>query len=360
MSIPLPEAREARVEARSALPEPLRIAYLLEDTAQSGGIRVLLAQADALVARGHRVRLVTKGLPLHWRSSSAEWIYVDDFRSYAADDDDFVVGTFWLTLQPAFEIAGARALHLCQGYEGLVSYYRDRLPAIEAAYRLPLPKLVVSPSLLPLCGRFSDDVTYVGQIVEDEFYRARTLFESEPLRVLMVGQAQADLRGIEEGYGAVAHARWFHQKLDLIRVSPWTPSRGEPLDSVQEFHVGLTTAEMTRLMHSCDILISPNHREEGFGLPAAEAMASGIPTVLTRIPSYLAFDERDDFALFAPEGDAIELGERLIELLSDGELREQVRQRGREVAEQWRVEKTAQRLERFFLERRKRKEKGDE
>jgi glycosyltransferase involved in cell wall biosynthesis len=331
---------------------PLRITYLLEDTAQSGGIRVLLAQADALVARGHRVRLVTKGLPLHWRGSAAEWIYVDDFRAYRADEEDFVVGTFWLTLAPAFEIAGRKAVHLCQGYEGSISYYRELVPAIEAAYRLPLPKLVVSPSLIPLCRRFSDDVTWVGQIVEAEFYRPHTAVESDPLRVLLVGQAQADLRGIDEGYGAVAHARWFHQKLDLIRVSPWAPSRGEPLDSVQEFHVGLTTEEMTRLMHSCDVLISPNHREEGFGLPAAEAMASGIPTVLTRIPSYLAFDERDDFALFAPERDPIELGERLIELLSDGDRREQIRQRGRAVAEQWRVEKTARRLERFFLERR--------
>jgi glycosyltransferase involved in cell wall biosynthesis len=332
---------------------PLRISYLLEDTAQSGGIRVLLAQADALIARGHRVRLVTKGLPLHWRASRAEWIYVDDFRTYVADEEDFVVGTFWLTLQPAFEIAGDRAVHLCQGYEGFVSYYRELVPAIETAYLLPLPKLVVSPSLLTLCRRFSADVTYVGQIVEEEFYRTDNAFENDPLRVLMVGQAQADLRGIEEGYGAVAHARWFHQKLELIRVSPWAPSRSEPLDCVQEFHVGLTTAEMTRLMHSCDVLISPNHREEGFGLPAAEAMASGIPTVLTRIPSYLAFDQLDDFALFAPEGDPIELGERLIELLSDAELREQIRQRGREVAEQWHVEKTAERLERFFLERRK-------
>jgi glycosyltransferase involved in cell wall biosynthesis len=347
----LPESAESRI-ARSSPSDPLRITYLVEDTAQSGGIRVLLAQADALIARGHRVRLVTKGLPLQWRSSRAEWIYVDDFRTYSADDDDFVVGTFWLTLPPAFEIAGARAVHLCQGYEGLVSYYRDVLPEIEAAYRLPLPKLAVSPSLLPLCRRFSDDVTYIGQIVEDEFYRPETPTESQPLRVLMVGQAQADLRGIDEGYGAIAHARWFHQKLDLVRVSPWAPSRGEPLASVQEFHVALTTSEMTRLMHSCDVLISPNHREEGFGLPAAEAMAAGIPTVLTRIPSYLAFDDRHDFALFAPENDAIELGERLIELLSDADLRERIRGRGRQVAEQWRVERTADRLERFFLDRR--------
>lgn len=329
----------------------LRVAYLLEDTELSGGIRMLLAHADALIARGHQVRCVTKGLPLTWRSSRAEWIYVDNFLDYDASQDDFVIATFWTTLEPAHALAGDRAVHLCQGYEGSFSAYEAIRPQIEAAYRLVKPKLIVAKSLAPIVAPFTDDVTYIGQVVEDEFFRPATPRENEPLRVLLCGQSQADLRGLDEGYGAVAHARWFHQKFDLVRVSPWAPSRQEPLDSVQEFHVGLTTKEMTRLMHSCDVLLAPNHREEGFGLPAAEALASGLATVLTMIPSYLSFDEKHDYALFAPEQNAIELGEKLIEVLSDEELRERLRARGREVAEQWRVEHVADRLERFILER---------
>ena len=329
----------------------LRMAYLLEDTDQSGGVRVQLAQADALIARGHRVRIVTKGLPLTWRSSRAEWIYVDDLRHYDAGDDDFVIGGFWLTVPIAYELAGDRAIHLCQGYEGAFSAYQPIKDQIDAAYNLPIPKLVVSKSLIPVCEQFGGEVLYIGQIVEDEFYRVITPREHEPLRVLVSGQAQADLKGIDDAYGAVAHARWFHQKRDLIRVSPWAPSREEPLEAVQEFHVALSTTEMTRLMHSCDLLIAPNHAVEGFGLPAAEAMAAGIPTLLTSIPSYLSFDETRDYALFAPEQNAIELGERLIELLGDFALRERLRARGREVAEQWRVERVAERMEGFLQSR---------
>ena len=329
----------------------LGIAYLMEDTALSGGIRVLLAQADALIARGHRVRIVTKGLPLTWRSSRAEWVYVDDLNTYDARDDDFVIGTFWTTLAAAWAIAPAKALHLCQGYEGAFSAYQPIRAEIEAAYRLPIPKLVVSRSLVPVCRQFSDDVSYIGQIIDDEFFRPRTNAENEPLRVLLCGQSQADLKGIAEGYGAAAHARWFHQRFDLVRVSPWAPSREEPLDSVQEFHVALSTSEMTRLMHSCDVLIAPNHREEGFGLPAAEAMASGIPVVMTAIPSYQSFDERHDYALFAPQENAVELGEKLIELLSDADLRESLRIRGREVADQWRAGPVVERLEEVLLAR---------
>lgn len=327
---------------------PLTISYLLEDTAMSGGVRVVLAQADALVARGHRVRVVTKGLPLTWRPSRCEWVYVDNFLQYDASGDDFVVATFWLTVGPANQIAPGRAVHLCQGYEGALDHYRDVLTQVEETYSLPIPKLVVSESLVPVCERFSNDVTCIGQVVDDEFYRDVVPRANDPLRVLIYGQAQAEFRGVDEGYGAVAHARWFHQSCELVRVSTWMPTREEPLDAVQEFHVGLTTAEMTRLMHSCDVLIGPNHREEGFGLPAAEALAAGLACVLTSIPSYLAFDAAHDYALFAPEGNAVELGERLIEILGDANLRCRLRTRGREVAQQWRAEHVAARLEAFF------------
>ncbi len=325
--------------------ESLRIAYLMADTALSGGIRVQLAQADALIARGHRVRIVTTGLPLTWRTSQAEWVYVDDFNTYDARDDDFVIATFWTTLAAAWAIAPEKALHLCQGYEGSFTAYQPIRAEIDAAYRLPIPKLVVARSLIDICRQFTDDVTYIGQIVDDDFYRPTTRFENAPMRVLLCGESQVDLKGIADGYGAAAHARWFHQKFDLIRVSPWAPSREEPLDAVQEFHVALNAREMTRLVHSCDVLIAPNHREEGFGLPAAEAMASGIPVVMTAIPSYLSFDEKQDYALFAPQENAVELGEKLIELLSDADLRNRLRFRGREVAEQWRAGRVAERIE---------------
>ena len=323
----------------------MNIAYLMEDTALSGGIRVQLAQADALIARGHRVRIITKGLPLTWRPSRAEWVYVDDFNTYDARDDDFIIATFWTTLASAYAIAPEKARHLCQGYEGSFTAYQPIRAEIEAAYRLPIPKLVVARSLIEICKQFTDDVTYIGQVVDDDFFRPRTPAENEPLRVLLCGESQVDIKGVSEGYGAAAHARWFHQKFDLIRVSPWAPSREEPLDSVQEFHVALNTREMTRLMHSCDVLIAPNHAEEGFGLPAAEAMASGIPVVMTSIPSYLSFDDVHDYALFAPQENAVELGEKLIELLSDSDLRERLRVRGREVAEQWRASCVADRIE---------------
>jgi glycosyltransferase involved in cell wall biosynthesis len=242
----------------------MNVTYLLEDTDITGRARTALAQADALIALGHRVRIATTGAPVTWRASRAEWLYVDDF---SAVEDEIV-----LAEPPA-------------GFE----------------------------------------------IVDAEVYRARVARENHPMRVLLCGASQDEAKHVDDGYGAAAHARWFHQRFDLIRVSPWAPSRDEPLDAVQEFHVGLTTAEMTRLMHSCDAIIAP---EERFSLSTAEALAAGLPATMN-------------------QRNAVELGEKLIELLSDAELRDRLRKRGWAEAERWRAANVAARLEEWLVERRR-------
>lgn len=251
----------------------MNITFLLAETEVSGKARTVLAQADALVTRGHRVRIATTGAPVAWRASRAEWLYVDDF---AGIEDDVV-----LREPPA-------------GFE----------------------------------------------IVDDEVFRARPPRENEPRRVLLCGASQDERKSVDDGYGAAAHARWFHQRFELIRVAPWAPSREEPLDGVQEFHVALTAAEMTRLMHSCDVVIAP---EERFSLSTAEALAAGLPAAMTH---------RDwEYGLSAPHGNAVELGERLIEILSDDELRDRLRKRGWEIAERWRAANAAARLEEWLISR---------
>jgi glycosyltransferase involved in cell wall biosynthesis len=168
------------------------------------------------------------------------------------------------------------------------------------------------------------------------------------MRVLLAGAGHDEQSGVTDGYGAVAHARWFHQRLDLIRVSPWAPSREEPLDDVQEFHVALSTAEMTRLLHSCDAIVVPAHGESRLPLVACEALAAGVPALLSEVPALTSLDAAADYAVFGPERNAVELGERLIELLSDADLRERIRTRGREVSRQWRPDLAAERFERFL------------
>jgi glycosyltransferase involved in cell wall biosynthesis len=328
----------------------MKIAYLLADTELAGGIRVAVAHGDALTDRGHEVLLVTRGGPLTWRSSRAQWLYVPTFDDFDPTGFDFVVGTFWLTLEQTLRIAGSRAVHFCQGYEGSFTAYQELKPQIDAAYRLPIPKITVSPHLVPICRQFHDDATYVGQIVDAEFYQPHRPRGGVP-RVLLVGPAQADFKGIDVGYAAVRRARELGAQFDLIRVSQWLPAEGEPSELASEFHVALPSDQMAALVASADVFLGPSRHQEGFGLPAAEAMAGGVPAVLSEIPSFLSWDQPHDHALFTPEGNGKAMGEALVRLLGDGALRRQLAVRGRQVVEQFRAENTGARLEAWFRSR---------
>jgi glycosyltransferase involved in cell wall biosynthesis len=333
---------------------PLKLAYLMEDTDLSGGVRVQLAQSDALIARGHEVVIFTKGLPLTWRRSRAEWRYVDTFDAIDAAEFDFVVGTFWTTVPAAYAAAGERAVHQCQGYEGSIVQYTAVKSQIDAAYALPIPKLVVTPYLVDTLKPFGVEVEYIGQIVDEEFFRDGSPRENDPLRLLFVGASQVEVKGIDVGYGAIAHAKWHGGVFDVVRVSPWAPSQEEPLEHVREFHVALSTDQMVKLVHSCDLALVSSRRTEGFGLPAAEAMAASLPTVLTRIPSFLSFGTPHDFAQFAPEDDPMALGDALMEVLEDDDLRHKLARSGRRVVDQFRPNFVAERMERYLLGRRER------
>lgn len=313
----------------------MNIAWLLENTGIAGSTRAVLALSDAAIARGHRVSIVTTGMPLTWRHSAAEWVYADDFGAIEADATDVVIATSRSTAEAAARVAPGRCAWYC--FENDVPEGPSSIPLLAPSHAL----------------QQAPTMTYIGAAVDDDVYRHGAEREHDPPRVLLCGPAHEEQRGIDDGYRAVAHARWFHQNVELVRVSPFAPSREEPLDGVQEFHVALSAAEMTRLLHSCDVALFPNHGETVFSLFGMEALAAGLPTILTSIPLFRSFDAQNDYALFAPDDNAVELGDRLIEMLEDADLRARLRARAREVAKQWHAADVAGRLELFLQQRMK-------
>jgi glycosyltransferase involved in cell wall biosynthesis len=88
--------------------------------------------------------------------------------------------------------------------------------------------------------------------------------------------------------------------------------------------------ELPGWYHAADAFVFPS-RKEGWGLALLEALAAGLATVATDIPVFREFlGERD--ALLVPAGDAGTLGDVMVRVASDPELRSRLARRGPRVA----------------------------
>ena len=98
--------------------------------------------------------------------------------------------------------------------------------------------------------------------------------------------------------------------------------------------------EMAAWYHAADAFAFPSVNE-GFGLVVLEAMAAGLPVVLTRLPVFAEYVRFGEDALAVAPGDDEGLADALDAVAHDGELRATLRERGRGVAARFGWDATA-------------------
>jgi glycosyltransferase involved in cell wall biosynthesis len=91
----------------------------------------------------------------------------------------------------------------------------------------------------------------------------------------------------------------------------------------------VTTDELVRLYSSAEIAVTAS-LYEGFGLPAAEAMACGTPVVATRAGALPEIVGGDGTGILVPPADPPALAAAIRHLLSDAGLRQKMGQAARE------------------------------
>jgi glycosyltransferase involved in cell wall biosynthesis len=298
----------------------LRIAYLLESTELSGGVKVVLQQAESLARRGHRVAVVSAGAAPSWLSLSRARFERSSFReSRELADADVRVATFWTTVAPALEGARGPVFHLCQGYEGSFSFYADRKGEIEAAYRAPTRKLAVSRALAARLDALGfGPVQDVGQAFDargfspaDEGGQRRKI----PI-VLLVGPYQADVKGIAVALEGLRLWRERGGSFRLRRVSTQPAAEEEQRSGVcDEFHHLLAPGRMPFAYRASDLFVGPARAEEGFGLPVLEALACGVPCLLSDTPGHREI--AGGAARYFADGDPAALAEALPPALTE-------------------------------------------
>jgi len=326
----------------------MRIAYLLESTELCGGVKVVGQQAEALARRGHSVAIVSPRPAEGWLDLGRARLELSSFsESRELSSADVRIATFWTTAEPAVRNARGPVFHLCQGYEGDLDFYAHVRSQIEAAYSLPTHKLAISETLAEKLRRKGfGSVSFVGQAFDASPFYPGAIRNREHPTVLLVGQYEGIVKGIDVALEGLRLWRSRGGQFRLRRIATEPPSSAET-DSglIDEYHRSLDPSRMPFAYRNADIFIGPSRPEEGFGLPVLEALASGIPTLLSDTPTHREI--AGDAALYFADGDPEALADALPKLAGESALA-RARVAGPRAASHFDSASVAQKLEEVF------------
>ena len=126
-----------------------------------------------------------------------------------------------------------------------------------------------------------------------------------------------DFKGMTDLFGALEQVRQRYGDVP-VRCFGYTGAKTVPH---WVHHLGrLTDEELADFYNDCAIFVLPSHYE-GWGLPAAEAMASGAALVTTDCGGVSDFVQNEHNALVVPPRDSDTLARAIIRLIEDPPLR---------------------------------------
>lgn len=332
---------------------------------------------------GYETLLLTRNMQID--SNLTELNLYEKPTLVKADDDipdcDIYVGSVYRDVKMLYQMGMGKVIHLCQTYEpidymsriknevitekylrkGVFSIWRyidvlkfkRRIKEIESIYALPTVKAAVSKHLAELIEKQYGQKCFLIQngIDSNIFYpnEERIWGENGRTRILSVGPINVGCKGIPDTLQSIKLLKDKGMKIEFIRVSPEPLSEREGVEKVvDQYYINLKEKEMAELYRSTDIFISSSLEAEGFGLPAMEALASGVPSILTEISSYKNFDTRRDFAYFVPTHRPDKIVEGVLTFIKDRGLREKCKERGISVAKGFTLERTKRDLLNFM------------
>lgn len=170
--------------------------------------------------------------------------------------------------------------------------------------------------------------------IDTEMFAPRPGIARRANRIMATSSADHPLKGLNFLIEALAQLRETRPDLELLVIGAPKPGgqtealiKKLNLEDAISFRHGLTAEEIVDLYAEATLAVSPSVYE-GFGLPAAEAMACGVPLVSSdggALPEVVG-----DAGIVVPKQDAGALAGAIGQLLDDEGLRAQYGIKGRE------------------------------
>lgn len=198
-------------------------------------------------------------------------------------------------------------------------------------------------------------ISLVPNGIDTEVFKPVEGVRRKPLQLMATASADAPLKGLRYLLRSYARLLKNYPELELLVIGQPRPGgdterllRKLGLSERVKFVSGISTDEMVHYYAQATIAVVPSVYE-GFGLPAGEAMACGVPVVSTdggALPEVVA-----DAGVIVPARDVSAMTTAIAELLDNDARREELGRRGRDHIEEnycWRL--TAQRMGAYYMQ----------
>ncbi|MBY0527778.1 MAG: glycosyltransferase [Gemmataceae bacterium] len=355
------ESATPRQESKTTIPSTQPIIYVLKTVGRCGGVKVVLEHVSRLKARGHDACVYYVDGDFNWFPrpvAGRQFADANALKRALAEVRGIKVAT-WHETAPWVADAlrsGDRGYYLVQDIEESYANTLEEKARVLRTYALGLTP--ITEGLLvrdQLKERFGRDSVFISIGLDFDVFHSRpaardpNLILTQARTITGGGDAGRRLKGWETARAAVLRCHERNAKTSLLTFSMEEP---QPLPrELAHVHVqSPNDARLARLYSRAGLyLMSSTH--EGFGLPAAEAMACGCPVVATRAQGNEEFCIDSFTALLAPVGDAEELAKCCLRLQSDPVLAAELARNGQELIRRYTWDRVIDRLESEFLHR---------
>jgi phosphatidyl-myo-inositol alpha-mannosyltransferase len=203
-------------------------------------------------------------------------------------------------------------------------------------------RIAVSEAALKFASRyFPAEYTIIPNGIEVDRFSDETppvqALRDGKLNILFVGRLEKR-KGLDHLLSAFTMVKTAVPKARLVVVGGGSalPRYREYVESEGLRDVYFTgfvpESDLPRYYRSCDIFCSPATGGESFGIVLLEAMAAGKPVVASDIEGYRGVLDDGAQGFLVPPKDEAALAHALVQLLIDGQLREEMGQLGRSKA----------------------------
>jgi len=303
----------------------IKVAYELANGLADGGHSVTILHFDTLRSASGALRLRRDARFALWRRGLSGWFrlragvtagLIDPERPDLLPESDHVVAVGWKTVSlvaSASDRAGRRS-YLAQGY---MAAYEGAPDEVDAAWRLPIHKIVISGWLAAkareLCGE-DIGVSRIHIAVGPEFI-ASVNPEARSSTSVATYYHRAPYKGFAEAKEALSmllpshpiQATAFGAERPDVRLPGWMTFAYRPR------HVASIYNSAAIFVHASSL--------EGFPLPPAEAMASGCALAAFANEGVSDYAVDGHNALLVPVGDVAGLAAAVGALVEDRDLR---------------------------------------